>query len=147
MSKVVLRSVCPLAGALSLLWLMGSLAVAMKPFHDEFVAKYVKPDSTEKKEKAFAEAAQAAKCNICHQGKTKTVRNIYGRALGRFLSEDDAESKEKVRAALDKAAQVKINPDDPRSPTFGDLIKAGKLPASAARTSANATGIRGPIAP
>ena len=147
MNKVVLRSVCPVVLAISLLWLTGSSATAMKPFHDEFVAKYVKPDSTDKKEKAFAEAAQAAKCSICHQGKTKAVRNVYGRALGRYLSEDDAENKEKIRTALDKAAQVKSNPDDPRSPTFGDLIKAGKLPAGAARSSANKTDVPKPNAP
>ena len=147
MNKVLSRSVCSVVVAVSLLWLTGSSAVAMKPFHDEFVAKYVKPDSTDEKEKAFAKAAQAAKCNICHQGKTKTVRNVYGRALSRFLSEDDAENKERIRAALDKAAQVKSNPDDPHSPTFGDLIKAGKLPGSAARTIANRNVVSQPNVP
>jgi hypothetical protein len=112
----------------------------MRPFHEEFVAKYVKPSSTDENEKAFAEAAQVAKCNICHQGKTKAVRNVYGRALGRFLSEDDAENKEKIRTALDKAAQVKSNPDKPNSPTFGDLIKAGKLPGGVPESSDKRTG-------
>jgi hypothetical protein len=140
MNRVLLRLVGPAAMAISWLWLVDSPARAMKPFHDEFVAKYVKPDSSDAKEKAFSQAAQVAKCGICHQGKTKAVRNEYGRALSRFLGEDDAENKEKIRAALDKAAHVKSNPDDPHSPTFGDLIKAGKLPGGVVRTSANRTG-------
>jgi hypothetical protein len=128
MNKVLLRSVCVAVVAISLFWLADSSAKAMKPFRDEFMAKYVKPDSADAKEKAFAEAVQAAKCNVCHQGKSKKERNAYGRALNKFLSEDDAENKEKIRAALDKAAAMKSNTDDPKSPTFGELIKAGKLP-------------------
>ena len=36
--------------------------------------------------------------------------------------------KEKILEALDKVAKEKSNPDDASSPTFGELIKSGKLP-------------------
>lgn len=135
--KVPLRLACAVVGVVALSWMMGSSAIAMKPFHDEFMAKYAKPESSDKRERAFAEAAQAAKCSICHQGKTKAVRNAYGRALGQFLSENDIENKQKIRAGLEKVAQVKSDPNDPHSPTFGNLIKAGKLPGGTARTNVN----------
>jgi hypothetical protein len=38
------------------------------------------------------------------------------------------DNKDKIGEALDKAAQLKSKPGDSSSPTFGDLIKAGKLP-------------------
>jgi hypothetical protein len=128
MNKSLLRGVGVAAVAVSLLWLADSTAHAMKPFRDEFMARYVKADSSDAKEKSFAEAVQKARCNVCHQGKDKKERNVYGRALSKFLSEDDAQDREKIKSAFDKVAALKSNPDDPNSPTFGDLIKACKLP-------------------
>ena len=134
MNKVLLRSVCAAVATASLFWLAEFPANAMKPFRDEFLAKYVKPDSADAKEKAFAEAVATAKCNVCHQGKTKRERNLYGRAVNKFLSKEDKEDKEKIRAALDKTAEMRSDPDNPNSPTFGDLIKAGKLPGGEPKT-------------
>ena len=140
MTKVLLRSIGMAVVAVSLVCLVDSPANAMKPFREEFVAKYVKPDSTDAKEKAFAEAVQTAKCSVCHEGKTKNVRNVYGRALNKFIGEDSAKNKEKIRAAFDKVAQLKSNPDDPNSPTFGDLIQAGKLPGGEPNSGDKKTG-------
>ncbi len=104
---------------------------ADKAFRDEFLAKYVKADSSDPKERAFAEACDKAKCSICHEGKSKKNRNAYGKALGKLLSrESDKENKPKIRAALDKVAAMNSDPDDPKSPKFGDLIKEGKIPGS-----------------
>jgi cytochrome c2 len=98
-------------------------------FRAEFVAKYVKPDGKDPKDKALAEAAEKARCNICHEGLNKKNRNAYGKSLGELLSrKTDTENKEKIRAALDTVAKKQIDPKDPASPTFGDLIRAGKLP-------------------
>jgi hypothetical protein len=140
MKKALLRSACMVVVAISLLWLVESLANAMKPFRDEFVAKYVKLDGTDAKEKAFAQAVQTAKCNVCHQGKSKKERNVYGRALNKFLSEGDAKNKEKIRTALDNTAELRSNPADPNSPTFGELIKAGKLPGGEPNSGVKKTG-------
>lgn len=104
-------------------------AKADKAFRDEFIAKYVKADSSDSKDKAFAETCEKAKCNICHEGVSKKNRNVYGQSLAKLLSRDaDKENKEKIQAALDKVAAMKSDPKDPKSPTFGDLIKAGRLP-------------------
>lgn len=103
-------------------------AKAVPQFRKEFVAKYVKSESTDPKDKAFAEAVKKARCNICHAGDDKEKRNPYGQAISKFISKDDQENKEKVLQALDKAAGVKVKPDDAKSPTFGQRISAGKLP-------------------
>jgi cytochrome c2 len=106
-------------------------AKAVKQFRDEFIAKYVKADSSVPKDKAFAAAVEAAKCNLCHMGTSKKDRNPYGKALDELLDrKTDKENKEKIRSALDKVAQMKAKPDDPNSSTFGQRLSEGKLPCS-----------------
>jgi len=106
-------------------------AQALNAFRVEFIAKYVKADSEDAKDKAFAAAVEKAKCGICHEGKNKKNRNAYGKALDELLDfKADAENKEKIQAALKKVESKRSDPKDEKSPTFGDLIKAGKLPAS-----------------
>ncbi len=106
-------------------------ARAVNTFRVEFIAKYVKADSEDAKDKAFAAAVEKAKCGICHEGKNKKNRNAYGKALDELLDpENDADSKEKIQAALKKVESKRPDPKDEKSPTFGDLIKAGKLPAA-----------------
>lgn len=118
---------CVVAGML--FGLAAPRALAIKQFKDEFDAKYVKPDSKDPKEKALAEAATQAKCLICHEGASKKDRNPYGHALAKLLDrKEDKDNKEKIQAALDTAAKEKSKADDPNAPTFGDLIKEGKLP-------------------
>ncbi len=112
-------------------WLAGGLrqAAADKAFFDQFVATYVKSDSDDAKDKTFAEAVEKVKCNVCHEGKLKKNRNEYGKALGQLLSrKTDTENKEKIIAALKKVEVKHVDPNDEKSPTFGDRIKAGKLP-------------------
>ena len=112
-------------------------ARADKSFRDEFIAKYAKPDGKDPKDQAFAAACEKAKCNICHEGKSKKDRNRYGAALGKLLNrEKDKDNKEKIQAALDKVAKLKLDPKDEKSPTFGDLIKAGKLPGGEPKEAA-----------
>lgn len=118
-------------GALAAAVLLGSVssAKADKLFRDEFIAVYVKADSSDAKDKAFAEACETAKCNICHVGFSKKNRNAYGEALDKLLDRAaDKDNKEKIRKALEKVAAMKSDPKDSKSPTFGELLKAGKLP-------------------
>jgi len=104
-------------------------AKAIKPFRDAFIAKYVKADSSDAKDKAFAAAVDKAKCNVCHVGSSKKDRNAYGAALDSLLErKTDKDDKEKIAAALDKAAEMKCDPNDPNAPTFGQLLSDGKLP-------------------
>jgi hypothetical protein len=104
-------------------------ALAIKQFNDEFKAVYVKPDSSDPAEKALAAAVETAKCNLCHKGKEKKERNAYGEALAELLDKkEDAKNVDKIRKALETVA-AKASPDG--GPTFGELIKAGKLPGGA----------------
>lgn len=104
-------------------------AKAIKQFRDAFIAKYVKADSADAKDKAFAAAVDKAKCNLCHKGSSKEDRNAYGAALAKLLDrKTDKNDKEKIAAALDKVAEMRCDPNDPNAPTFGQLLSDGKLP-------------------
>lgn len=106
-------------------------ARAIPAFKTEFDAKYVKKDSTDPAEKALAEAVKEAKCNVCHKGMNKKERNAYGEKLAELLDKkEDAKNKQKIQEALDKVAEMKCDPDQPDGPTFGDLLKEGKLPVA-----------------
>lgn len=104
-------------------------AKAIKPFFDEFQAVYLKPDSTDKKDKEFAVAIEKVKCNVCHEGKSKKDRNIYGMALDLMLDKKaDKDDKEKIRLALETVATIKSDPAKADAPTFGQLLAERKLP-------------------
>jgi hypothetical protein len=128
MQKMVLAVVCGTFAAVAV-FCLALPAKADKAFRDEFIAKYVQTTSKDAKDVAFARACEEAKCTICHEGLNKKKRNAYGQELAKLLKRDtDKENKAKIQAALDKVAALKANPKNPNSPTFGDLIKAGKLP-------------------
>ena len=101
-------------------------AFAIKQFFDEFKAVYVKPDSSDPAEKALASEVETAKCNVCHKGSSKKERNGYGDALAdRLDKKEDAKNVEKIRKALEEVAAL---PSSAGGPTFGALLKEGKLP-------------------
>jgi len=100
-------------------------ASAIKPFFDEFNAKYVKKEGTDA-EKEFAKKVDMVKCAVCHDPKDKKKRNAYGEALDKLLDKKaDAKDKEKIQKSLDTVFDEKVPGKDE---TFGDRIKAGKLP-------------------
>ena len=103
-------------------------AFAFKEFSEEFKAVYVKPDSSDAAEKALATEVEAAKCNVCHMPSSKKERNAYGKALAELLDKEDKKNVEKIRKALEDVAAMKSDPANAASPTFGALIKEGKLP-------------------
>lgn len=72
------------------------------------------------------EAAEA-KCGICHPGTEKKEKNNYGQAFGKALGAKNEKDEAKIKEALIKAEGEKSAVD---GKTFGDLLKAGKLPAS-----------------
>ncbi len=94
------------------------------PYKKQFDAKYV----TKKADPDFVKAAEEAKCNICHAGEKKKDRNVYGQALAKLLEKGDEKKVPKIKSALDAVAKEPSDPNNPESPTFGDLIKSGKLP-------------------
>ena len=46
------------------------------------------------------------------------------------MKKEDKKNKAKIQSALDAVAKLKSKPSDPASPTFGEKIASGKLPAS-----------------
>lgn len=106
-------------------------AWAIPPFSDAFKKAYVKPG-----EPLEAKVAEA-KCNVCHVGKEKKDKNEYGKTVGKFLKKADFtgdakkfdpksdEGAKALQEGLDKAAAEKSS----SGKTFGELIKAGELPA------------------
>ena len=114
----------------------------------QFDSRYLRKESPH-----FSPALHAAyngfsTCSVCHIGGVddRRFRNDYGQALQRQLGGVDtkalgfaAKSKNpaeyeavlaKVLEALDDADKLPSISRSPKSPTFGDLIRAGHLPIS-----------------
>src|SRR5262245_30426889 len=76
--------------------------------------------------KAFTETypnvtgAATAKCNVCHAGTDKKMRNDYGKALGAALGEPNVKDAAKITAGLKKVEETNAG--------FAEKLKAGKLP-------------------
>jgi len=102
-------------------------AFAIKQFADQFKDVYVKEGTP------LAAEVEAAKCNVCHKGKSKKDKNSYGEALAKLLDKkEDKENVEKIREALATVAKESSDPANPSAPTFGALIEEGKLPGGPA---------------
>jgi hypothetical protein len=106
----------------------------------EFAEHYhAKADSDKAEEKALGEAVAKAKCLVCHEGERRSNRNVYGKELAKILRPEGSRGNEqdvkKIDEAFDKVAEMHIDSGDPKSPTYGDLLKAGKLPASEAKAA------------
>ena len=113
-------------------------AYATDAFKKEFESMYVKKEPATDAEKSLVAAVQKAKCNVCHVGKTKKVRNDYGKALNTMLTKKDAKDTAKIHESLEKVASMKSKPDDAGSPTFGELLLQGKLPGGEPDATASA---------
>ncbi len=99
-------------------------AQAIPQFQKEFIALYT-PD----KETDFAKEVKKAGCFICHQGKLRKHQNVYGEELAKLLDKKaDMKNPEKIVDALQKVAEMHSVAGDDKSPTFGELISAEKLP-------------------
>ena len=96
-----------------------SPAFAVKQFYDEFKEVYVNNGGLDASEVA------KAKCNLCHEGKSKKNKNAYGKLLDALLDrKKDAKNPEKIREALAKVESEKSS----SGVTYGELFKEGKLP-------------------
>ena len=115
----------------ALIAMTASPASAVKEFRDAFKSKYVKPDSKADNDVALAAAVEQTSCGICHTDPTKTkkIRNAYGKQLEKLIKKTDKKNKDKIFKAMDTVAKMHSKPDDKTSPTFGDKISSGKLPA------------------
>jgi len=124
--------------AFMLLANLGPRTASSRPqYAKEFAEHYrAKADSDKAEEKALGEAVAKAKCLVCHEGEKRSNRNAYGKELANIIKKDappgfkGETDVKKIDEAFDKVAEMHIDPKDPKSPTFGELIKHGKLPAS-----------------
>lgn len=118
--------VCFVLLVLAIVWSIPS-ASALPPFNKEWVAKYNPGEKNAK----YVEA----KCNVCHAGESKKMKNDYGKAVGKYLTkakyneikEDEAAAKKYIIEGLQKAEADK----NAAGKSYGDLIKAGQLPGGA----------------
>lgn len=102
-------------------------AQAIIGFKKEFEKLYINDET----DKEFAKLIKSNKtgCYVCHQGKKRKNQNPYGKELEKLLDKKkDKKDKEKIIAALKKVEKIHTDPKDKKSPTYGDLIKANKLP-------------------
>jgi len=66
-------------------------------------------------------------CKVCHPGKKKKERNNYGKAIAKVTGKNKKQDLKKFKEAVKKVEKEKSAVKDK---TFGELIEAGKLPAS-----------------
>ncbi len=107
-----------------------SPALATKQFGEQFKETYSKNEN-----KDFVKLVEEAKCNVCHiDGENKKKRNEFGEAMATLLKKGDfppdrfkkepAKCKEEIETAFKKAESMPAKDKQ----TFGEKIKAGKLP-------------------
>lgn len=108
-------------------WCLSAQPVqAVAAFQKVFLKQYIEDHPDEEYAK-FVKTK--AKCWVCHQGKKKKHHNPYGEHLEELLDKKkDAKDTEKIAAALEKVGKMPSDPDDKESPTYAELIAAGKLP-------------------
>jgi hypothetical protein len=75
------------------------------------------------------------KCNVCHEGTDKKMRNEFGKALSKHFGKDDFTKlkgdKEALAAGLKEAFKKVEKDKNSDGKTFGELLKDGKLPGGA----------------
>lgn len=126
---------CLIVGAIAVVS-TADKAFAIKPFMDVFVEKYNVKEPKTDADKALAVAVAEVKCNLCHEGKSKKDRNAYGAAMDKLVDKAEIvallkEDKDKGEKTITEAL-VKLEAEkSPSGETFGELLKAGKLPVSA----------------
>lgn len=110
----------------STLFASAQSVLAIQAFQNVFMEKYIKNNE----DKKFSEyVTTKVKCFVCHQGKNRKNRNVYGAQLAELLDKKkDIRDLKKINEALDKVAKLHSDAKDDKSPTFGELIAKGKLP-------------------
>ncbi len=123
-------SVAVMVALIAAVWPKPREAHAVKEFMDQFKARYVDYESNDPARIRFAKRFEQTRCAVCHvKGEEKTVRTNYGRLLDKYLSkEQHKKDKAQILKVLRYVETQPSDPRDPRSATFGERIKQGKLP-------------------
>ena len=106
-------------------------AKAILPFSEEFSARHVKPDSP------LAAKVAVAKCNVCHAGAKKVMKNEFGEAVGKHLKKADFTGAAKkfddvkgaaARKAIAEGIEKALDEKSSSGKTYREIIAAGNLP-------------------
>ena len=121
----------------------GTSAAAFPVFKRQFDAKYLVKGTP-----LYGAYGGRSNCNVCHLGGAmdREHRNDYGQALDKRLDRTDAEALSienarrdpqaasaavrKIEEALSAVEKLPANTRHKAPPTFGQLIRQGKLPIS-----------------
>lgn len=127
MKKYCLPLLC-----LAVVAMCSASAWAIPPFDAAFKKMYVKEGD------ALDAKVKETKCNVCHVGKEKKDKNEYGKAVGKYLKKadftgdakkfDNVKSDEAQKALADGLQSAEAEKSS-GGKSFGELIKAGELPA------------------
>lgn len=113
--------------------ILAAPASAIEEFYTQLEAKYVKPASKKQNDVLLTIAFEEAHCKICHPGDDKHKLTPYGGALAWRVNKYDKKDKKKIQAAIEEVGKLRSNPQDPKSPTYGELFREGRLPPSQPR--------------
>ena len=108
----------------------GRPAYAIKEFYKELEAKYVKRDSKKETDIDLLIAFEQAQCTICHPRDNKQQLTPYGGQVGWRINKFDKGNKKKIQAALKELEDLRSDSRNPKSPTYGELFRQGRLPPS-----------------
>jgi hypothetical protein len=122
------------AGILTLFGLVAAVFVGLSGTADAR-PQYKKAHDAKYKDSGIAGDLKTAKCNSCHFGKKKKNRNDYGEALIKAgLTEETykelKKDKEALAKCIDAALEKVLSEKSASGETFGERIKAGKLPGT-----------------
>lgn len=123
-----MRYVSPILLTLLMVLCAARPAGAVLQFYKVYKTEYL---DNHKDEKYVAEVDKGTnKCFVCHQGKkSRKNHNVFGKPLVDLLDrKKDLKDNEKIKAALKKVVEMKVDPKDSKSETYLDRINAGKWP-------------------
>jgi hypothetical protein len=116
-----------LLGLLSTFGVGAPRALATAKFQAVFLKEYI----NDHENKDFAKMVKTkARCHTCHRGKKAgPYHNSFGKHLIPLLDpKKDAKDDDKIKAALAQVMKLHSDPEDEKSPTYGEMIANGELP-------------------
>jgi len=125
------------AGILALCGLLATMLISFVGTADAR-PQYKKENEAKYKGSSIEDALKEAKCNACHYGTgkdNKKNRNDYGKALIKLgLTKENYDAKKGDKEAFEKqiveTLEKVLKEKSQDGETFGDRIKAGKLPGT-----------------
>jgi hypothetical protein len=103
-------------------------AYAIEQFYAQLEVKYVKWNSKKPNDVVLAAAFEQARCTICHPGDDKHKLTQYGGILAWRINKFDKTNKKKIQAALEEVGAIRTDPHNPKSPTYNEIFREGRLP-------------------